>query len=190
MFMGEKVAFAERGRRPLGTSCYVYFEVMSALPHVTSVEIFALDERGVVLGKGHSYQSEGFRHGFLFEVFFSSAPADLIVRWQFQERSWGSGSPRTFSVQMLNREQWEREGARVDYVRAPASLVAVTNQLPKLKHGWTGPVVGSARSEFFHHPECRKAKAMRETYRRDYPGPQPAWDEGLNPCSDCLSCLP
>ncbi len=187
--MSEKPIFAERGRRALGSSSYVYFEVLSPLPNVTSLEIFPVDDRGVVLAKGHVYQSEGFRQGFLFEVFMS-APADLITRWQFQESSWGACAPQLFSVGMLTREQWERDGRRVDYVRAPASLVAITNRLPKLKNGWTGLVVGSSRSEFFHHPECKKAKAMRETYRREYPNPQLAWDEGLNICSDCLFCLP
>lgn len=190
MFGGEKIFFSERGRRSLGgRSSYVYFEVLVPLPEVNSLEFFALDDRGVVLGSGSHYQSEGYREGYLFEVFFSSTPPDLITRWQCQDKSYGQRSPRTFMIEMLSRERWEREGSRVDYIRASASLVAATNRLPKFKNGWTGPVVWSTRSEIFHHPECPKAKSIKDAYRREYAHAQTPWEEGLSPCQDCLFCL-
>jgi hypothetical protein len=191
MVDSDKVFFSERGRRSLGIgACHAYFEVLASLPDVTSLEIFPLDDRGVVLGRGHEFRSEGFPQGFLFEVFFSSTPPDLISSWQFQEASFGVRSRRTFSVKMLTRELWEQEGSRVDYIRASASLVAVTNKLPNLKNGWTGPVVCSTRSEVFHHPDCRNARSIRDIYRKEYRHAQIPWEEGLNPCSDCLFGLP
>jgi hypothetical protein len=191
MATDDKIFFSERGRKPLGSgSCYAYFEVLEPLLDINSVEIFALDDRGVVLGSGRAYKTGGFYQGFLFEVFFSSTPIELISSWQFQRDSWGQRVPRTFTVQMLQRDRWESEGAKVDYIRASASLVAVTNKLPRLKNGWTGPVVCSARSEVFHHPDCRRAKLIRVSCREEYDHAQIPWEQGLNPCQDCLFCLP
>ena len=187
----EVVFFAERGRRDFGgVACYAYFEVRAPVPGFTTLEVVALDDRRTVLGIGRCYKSEEFRPGFLFEVFFHSVPAHLVHKWQFQLSSYGQRKAEVYLVDMLTPEQWKKEGARVDYIRAPAGLVAVTNKLPNLKNGWRGKVVASVRSEIFHHPGCSKAMRIKETTRVEFESPQVPWEEGLSPCEDCLWTLP
>lgn len=184
----DELVIYERGRKALGDSCYAYFEVISTPPNVTELDIYALNDIGHVLGRSHVYRINEILPEMLFEVFFSSVTADQVSCWQFQGGT-GRSAKYIYHAVALTSDALAYQSDPVHYVAPPAPVLEAVHALPSLKNGWTGPVIGSLRSKYFHHPECRRARALDPHYRREYPEPQLAWKNGLRPCYDCLWTL-
>ena len=179
----------ERGRKHSSSfHCNAYFEVISTPPGITHLEVYALNDAGIVLGKGDERRSSNLEQGMLFEVLLFTQ-ADQIAYWQIQAGNYISFK-HVCRLNALTNEQYRYASKPVKYVEPPSDVLDVVHALPKLKNDWKGSVVGSIRSGFFHHADCRKARALKPENRQEYSDPQPAWDKGLRPCFDCLFALP
>ena len=181
-------AFRERGRTSMSvTFCRAYFEVLSTPAHVNTLEVYAINGAGHVIGHGTVHRIEGMRAGMIFELRLT-AQTDQVFRWQMQGGS--IQSPRSYvcHVEALTKEETEDLTETIRYVEPPSSVAEATKVMPKLKNGWSGVVIGSNRSSYYHHPDCRRARALNPGSRHEYSEPRQAWEAGLQPCFDCLWC--
>lgn len=174
-----KVIVRERGRRGSVGSCYAYFEVVEvegATPH--SIQIFAIDHAGRLIGKGTDY-SRSYQPGMLLEVYFNSVPAEAVAQWQVQPcASLGSADPRGLVVVDADSEPGELSAGQIEDAHVRSF---------NIKDGYAGEVHGNRRAHVFHHPKCSAAKAMDDKRRRLFDSPDTAIRAGFTPCFNCLS---
>ena len=186
MTISEELLIRERGRQIMSISSFnAYFEIVSTPPRMTILGIYALNDIGNILGDGIVFHSSELHPGLLFRVRFFNVSTEQVASWQIQCKS-SLNTMYTIHAEVLTQQTIDYESLPIAYVEAPPSVVEITRAMPKLKNGWQGLVVASIRGQYFHHPDCRKAKALHPDYLREYDHPQKAWDKGLFPCFDCL----
>ena len=176
----------ERGRRAESIGTVAYFEVLAVRdPGVSKFEVFALDDLGKVIGSGVEYRPEGCSPGMIFEVRILNISPTWIAHWIIQTSGFNTAI-RATTVEALTRYALAYEGGPVDYVEPPSTMTPTPRKLPPLKGRYAGQVISSARSNSFHRPDCRSARAFHPDNRRVFGTPAEAWDAGLFPCFTCL----